>query len=51
VATGKQLWVEQIGNNALGEFVSAAPVAWGGLVFTAIAGGDWGARSEIRRPI
>jgi alcohol dehydrogenase (cytochrome c) len=47
VATGKQLWVEQIGNNALGEFVSAAPVAWGGLVFTAIAGGDWGARGRI----
>jgi PQQ-dependent dehydrogenase (methanol/ethanol family) len=45
--TGKQLWVDQIGNSALGEFVSAAPVAWGGLVFTAIAGGDWGARGRV----
>jgi alcohol dehydrogenase (cytochrome c) len=47
VATGKQLWVQQIGNPGLGEFVSAAPVAWGGLVFTAIAGSDWGARGRV----
>jgi alcohol dehydrogenase (cytochrome c) len=46
-ATGKQLWVDQIGNPGLGEFVSAAPVAWGGLVFTAIAGSDWGARGRV----
>lgn len=46
-ATGKQLWVDQIGNPAIGEFVSAAPVAWGGLVFTAIAGSDWGVRGRV----
>jgi alcohol dehydrogenase (cytochrome c) len=46
-ATGKQLWVEQIGNPGLGEFVSAAPVAWGGLVFVPIAGSDWGARGRV----
>ncbi|MES0172577.1 PQQ-binding-like beta-propeller repeat protein [Mesorhizobium sp. M0006] len=45
--TGKQLWIDQIGNSKIGEFVSAAPVAWGGLVFTAIAGGDWGVRGRI----
>jgi len=46
-ATGKQLWKNQIGNPALGEFVSGAPLAWGGLVFTGIAGSDWGAKGRI----
>jgi alcohol dehydrogenase (cytochrome c) len=46
-ATGKQLWVDEIGNPAMGEFVSAAPVAWGGLVFTATAGSEWGIRGRV----
>jgi PQQ-dependent dehydrogenase (methanol/ethanol family) len=45
--TGKQLWVNQIGNPARGEFVSMAPVAWGGLVFAATAGSDWGIRGRV----
>lgn len=46
-ATGKVLWNNQIGNPALGEFVAVAPVASGGLVYTAIAGSDWGIRGRI----
>ena len=46
-ANGKLLWSNQIGNPGLGEFVAAAPVAWGGLVFAAVAGSDWGVRGRI----
>lgn len=46
-ATGRILWSNQIGNPEIGEFVSAAPVASSGLVYIAIAGGDWGIRGRV----
>ena len=44
---GKPLWSVQIGNPVIGEFVAAAPIAWGGLVFQAVAGSDWGVRGRV----
>ncbi len=38
--SGKALWQTEIANQALGETVPAAPIAWGGLVFIGNAGGD-----------
>jgi PQQ-dependent dehydrogenase (methanol/ethanol family) len=46
-ATGKVLWTTQVGNGGIGEFISAAPVAWGGLVFVPVAGSDWGVRGRV----
>ncbi|MEP6886656.1 MAG: PQQ-binding-like beta-propeller repeat protein [Gammaproteobacteria bacterium] len=37
---GKPLWSTVIADAAKGESVPAAPIAWGGLVFIGIAGGD-----------
>jgi alcohol dehydrogenase (cytochrome c) len=39
-ATGKQIWERQIGIKAKGETTPAAPIAWDGLVFIGVAGGD-----------
>jgi len=38
--TGKRIWRTAIADPAKGEFVSAAPIAWNGLVFIGDAGGD-----------
>jgi alcohol dehydrogenase (cytochrome c) len=38
--TGKRIWQTEITNNAGGEFVPGAPIAWNGLVFIGVAGGD-----------
>jgi alcohol dehydrogenase (cytochrome c) len=38
--TGKRIWATTIGEASRGEFVSAAPIAWNGLVFIGNAGGD-----------
>ena len=46
-ATGKVLWTDQVGNPGIGEFLAAAPVAWNGLVFMGVAGGDWGVRGRV----
>ena len=45
--TGKVLWKDVVGNAALGEFIAAAPIAWNGMIFVGIAGGDWGIRGRI----
>lgn len=45
--TGKTLWKDVAGNPGFGEFVSAAPIAWNGLVFVGVAGSDWGIRGRI----
>ncbi len=45
--TGKTLWKDVVGNPGVGEFIAAAPIAWNGLVFVGIAGGDWGIRGRI----
>ncbi|MDN5937477.1 MAG: PQQ-binding-like beta-propeller repeat protein [Salinisphaera sp.] len=45
--TGKTIWQEQIANPLMGEFVSAAPAVWEGLIIVGTAGGDWGARGRV----
>ncbi|MEX3959754.1 pyrroloquinoline quinone-dependent dehydrogenase [Trinickia sp. EG282A] len=45
--TGKVLWDEVIADTSYGEFASAAPIAWGGVVYMGIAGSDWGMRGRI----
>ena len=46
-ATGKLLWKDVIGNPRQGEFVSSAPLAWQGVVYVGIAGGDRGVRGRM----
>ena len=46
-ATGKTLWQQQIGDPAVGEFLSSAPVIWQGLLIAGTAGSDWGIRGRI----
>jgi alcohol dehydrogenase (cytochrome c) len=46
-ATGKLLWSNAIGVPRLSEFASAAPLAWQGMVFMGVGGGDAGARGRI----
>jgi alcohol dehydrogenase (cytochrome c) len=46
-AKGTLLWKHAIGNPRLGEFVSSAPIAWQGMVYVGIAGGDRGIRGRI----
>ena len=38
--TGKRIWQTTIGDEAKGELVDAAPIAWNGRVFIGDAGGD-----------
>ena len=38
--TGKRVWATAIADTSRGEFVSAAPIAWDGLIFVGNAGGD-----------
>lgn len=45
--TGKLLWQVQPANTKVGEFLSAAPIAWHGLVFMGLAGSDWGIRGKM----
>ncbi len=44
---GKVLWRVQPANPKVGEFLSAAPIAWHGLVFMDLAGSDWGIRGKM----
>jgi len=39
-ATGKRLWATSIADPKKGESVPASPIAWNGMVFVGIAGGD-----------
>jgi alcohol dehydrogenase (cytochrome c) len=45
--TGKTIWKDDVGNPGNGEFLSGAPVAWNGVVFTGTAGSDWGVRGRV----
>ncbi len=45
--TGETLWTTRVGDPAQGEFVSAAPIAWRGLVFAGLSGSDWGVRGRV----
>ena len=45
--SGKVLWDVQAGDPKVGEFLSSAPIAWNGTVFTGVAGSDWGVRGHM----
>jgi alcohol dehydrogenase (cytochrome c) len=45
--TGKTIWKDQVGDPGLGEFLSGAPLAWNGVVYTGTAGSDWGVRGRV----
>lgn len=45
--TGKVLWDVQAGDPKVGEFLSSAPIAWNGTVFSGVAGSDWGVRGHM----
>lgn len=45
--TGAELWRQKLGDPAVGEYVSAAPIAWEGKVFIGIAGGDRGIQGRM----
>ena len=40
-ATGKQLWATSIADPKKSESLPSAPIAWNGLVFIGVAGGDY----------
>jgi len=46
-ATGKTLWQHQVGDPAQGEFFSAVPAVWQGLLIIGSAGSDLGIRGRI----
>ncbi len=45
--TGKTIWQYQVGDPHQGEFFSAAPQIYQGLVIVGAAGGDWGTRGRV----
>ncbi|MBI1891437.1 MAG: PQQ-binding-like beta-propeller repeat protein [Burkholderiales bacterium] len=45
--TGKQLWKIKAANPKRGEYLSAAPIVWSGLVFTGLTGGDLGIKGRM----
>ena len=45
--SGKTLWQHQIGDPRQGEFFSAAPQVYQGLVIIGAAGGDWAIRGRV----
>jgi alcohol dehydrogenase (cytochrome c) len=45
--SGKVLWSVKAGDPSVGEFTSSAPIAWHGLVYIGLAGGDWGIRGRV----
>lgn len=46
-ATGKLLWKTVIGSPEVGESATAAPLAWGGVVYMGISGSELGARGRV----
>jgi len=46
-ASGKELWKTVVGDGAVGELVDSAPVAWNGLVFAGLSGGDFGIKGRM----
>jgi alcohol dehydrogenase (cytochrome c) len=45
--TGKELWKTVVGDGGAGELLDAAPVAWNGLIFMGVSGGDFGIRGRM----
>ena len=46
-SSGRAVWDIKIANGSVGEFLSSAPIAWNGMVFIGLAGGDWGIRGAM----
>jgi PQQ-dependent dehydrogenase (methanol/ethanol family) len=46
-ATGKLLWKDVVGDPRLGESIAAAPLAWQGIVYEGIAGGELGVKGRM----
>src|SRR5882757_11285552 len=46
-ATGAEAWTSVVGDASLGEYISAAPLAWNGLVIVGLSGGEFGIRGRI----
>src|SRR3954469_22879479 len=47
-ATGKELWVTQVGNINIGESVTMAPLVVKGKVFVGVSGGEFGVRGWLK---
>lgn len=45
--TGNLLWKDIVGDPNKGEFLSASPVAWNGVVYMGTSGSDWGVRGRM----
>ena len=45
--SGQVLWNIKVGDPSLGAFTSSAPIAWHGMVYIGLAGGDWGIRGRV----
>jgi PQQ-dependent dehydrogenase (methanol/ethanol family) len=45
--TGAVLWNNTAADSSYGEFLSAAPIAWNGMVFMGVGGSDWGIRGRM----
>jgi alcohol dehydrogenase (cytochrome c) len=46
-ATGKLLWKDVVGDPRLGESLAAAPLAWQGIVYEGVAGGELGVKGRV----
>lgn len=46
-SSGQMVWEQSVANGSVGEFLSSAPIAWNGMVFIGLAGGDWGIRGAM----
>jgi alcohol dehydrogenase (cytochrome c) len=46
--TGKELWRVKAADPKIGEYFSAAPIAWQGLIFIGPAGSDYGIRGRMQ---
>ena len=46
-STGRPLWDVKVADGGVGEFLSSAPLAWNGMVYIGLAGGDWGIRGAM----
>jgi PQQ-dependent dehydrogenase (methanol/ethanol family) len=47
VANGQQTWITKLTAPDSGEFISAAPIAWSGMIFIGTAGGDSGSICHV----
>jgi PQQ-dependent dehydrogenase (methanol/ethanol family) len=45
--SGRELWKTVVGDGGAGELLPAAPIAWNGLVFIGLSGGDFGIKGRM----